>query len=115
MFGGLGGGSQPGSQVPVVESAPSAFYNETAAALAEAFVALMRLRAGWYNLGPPHQKLPAGSGALLVPFGDDMKFQNAEKQYGQRPTLPTLLLVQCDFACLASPAWLYLLGLTCLA
>ena len=49
---------------------------------AEALVALARIRAAWYKLGAPHQKLPAGHGAILVPFGDDMKFQNANKQYG---------------------------------
>jgi hypothetical protein len=32
---------------------------------------------GWYKQGPPWQKLPAGSGVVLIPFGDDMKFQNA--------------------------------------
>ena len=36
-----------------------------------------RLRAGWYRLGAPYQRLPAGHGAILVPFGDDMKFQVA--------------------------------------
>ena len=40
---------------------------------AEAFVALAKLRASWYKLGPPHQKLPAGHAAVFIPFGDDMK------------------------------------------
>ena len=79
-FGGLGGGAQPGSQLPVSDHNPSTFYNATVESEAEALVALARIRAAWYKLGPPHQKLPAGHGAILVPFGDDMKFQNANKQ-----------------------------------
>eukprot|EP00035_Acanthoeca_spectabilis_P014256 m.271234 g.271234 ORF g.271234 m.271234 type:complete len:1102 (+) comp16089_c0_seq11:51-3356(+) len=81
VFGGLGGGSDAGSQLPVSQTDPSPFYNHTSEAMAEAFVALTRLRAGWYKLGPPWQKVTAGSGVVLIPFGDDMKFQNADKQY----------------------------------
>ena len=84
---GLGGGSQPGSQVPVSEHSPSTFYNATAVTEAEAFVALAKLRASWYKLGAPFQKVPAGHGAILVPFGDDMKFQNAHKQYSNMDKL----------------------------
>ena len=105
VFGGLGGGEDPGSQLPVSTSAPSPFYAPTANEEAEAFVAMARLRAGWYRLGKPYQKVllrpspspspspssspnlssspkpnlaqvPDGSGVILVPFGDDMKFQN---------------------------------------
>lgn len=82
-------GDQSGSQKPVTKTRPlegdgnrgSIFYNATAPDSAEAFVALARLRASFYKLGSPHQRLPAGQGAILVPFGDDMKFQNADKQY----------------------------------
>lgn len=44
-------------------------------------VATARIRAQWYKLGPPFQKLPEGHGAIMIPFGDDMKFQNAEKEF----------------------------------
>ena len=60
VFNGLGGGENPGSQVPASEVAPSQFYESTASTEAQAFAALARLRAQWYKLGPPHQKLPAG-------------------------------------------------------
>lgn len=81
VFGGLGGGEDPGSQLPVSTGAPSEFYASTAEEEAEAFVAMARLRASWYRLGAPYQKTAAGTGVLLVPFGDDMKFQNAHKQF----------------------------------
>ena len=70
VFGGLGGGSSPDSQFPVSDRDPSPFYNHTAPELAEAFVALARLRAGFYRLGAPWQSVPAGTGVILVPFGD---------------------------------------------
>ena len=54
VFGGLGGGEDAGSQVPVSTSSPSAFYSPTADELAAAFVAMARLRAGWYRLGAPY-------------------------------------------------------------
>jgi hypothetical protein len=31
--------------------------------------------------------MPAGEGAILIPFGDDMKFQNANKQYSNMDKL----------------------------
>jgi hypothetical protein len=65
----------------------SPFYNATAPAIAEAFVAMARLRASFYKLGAPHQRLPPGHAAILVPFGDDMKFQNAHKQYSNMDAL----------------------------
>lgn len=73
-------------KVPVSDS-PSPFYNATVVTEAEAFVALAKLRASWYKLGTPYQNLPAGHGAILVPFGDDMKFQNAHKQYSNMDKL----------------------------
>ena len=88
VFGGLGGGESAGSQIPVSSKSPSAFYNETADAIAEAFVAMARLRAAWFRFGPKYQPgLPDGTGAILVPFGDDMKFQNAHKQYSNMDRL----------------------------
>ena len=87
VFNGLGGGENPGSQLPASDRDPSQFYDSTAATEAEAFTALMRLRSQWYKLGPPYQNLPAGHGAILVPFGDDMKFQNANKQYSNMDRL----------------------------
>lgn len=86
-FGGLGGGSNPGSNIPMSAKSPSPFYNATVPDAAEAFVALAKLRAGWYRLGPPWQNLPPGHAAILVPFGDDMKFQNAHKQYSNMEAL----------------------------
>jgi hypothetical protein len=41
--GGLGGGSNPGSQIPVSASSPSIFYNATIHDQAEAFVALAKV------------------------------------------------------------------------
>eukprot|EP00937_MAST-01D_sp_MAST-1D-sp2_P006380 g6380.t1 len=88
VFGGLGGGESAGSQVPVSVARPSEFYNETADALAEAFAAMARLRAQWFKFGAAAQPgLPAGHGAILVPFGDDMKFQNAHKQFSNMDRL----------------------------
>lgn len=88
VFGGLGGGEAPGSQFPVPAAPPSQFYpGPTIDEIAEAFVAICRLRAQWYALGPPHQRVPKGTGAILVPFGDDMKFQNAHKQYSNMDRL----------------------------
>lgn len=49
VFGGLGGGSDPSSQIPVSSRDPSVFYNHTSDEMAEAFVALARLRAGTSN------------------------------------------------------------------
>ena len=43
-------------------------------------MAVARLRSAWYRLGAPYQTLPNGEAAILIPFGDDMKFQNAHKQ-----------------------------------
>ena len=80
VFSGLGGGSMPDGQIPVSTRDPSPFYNHTAEEVAEAFVALVRIRAAWYKMGPPWQHVGSDEGVLLVPFGDDMKFQNAEKQ-----------------------------------
>jgi hypothetical protein len=48
-FNGLGGASNPGNAVPVSQAPPSPFYNATAPDEAEAFAAVSRLRAGWYN------------------------------------------------------------------
>ena len=87
VFGGLGGGENAGSQLPVSDTAPSPFYNATVDSIAEAFAAIARLRAGWYRLGAPYQHVPDGHGVILVPFGDDMKFQNAAKQYGNMDRL----------------------------
>lgn len=75
VFSGLGGGEDAGSQVPVSDRDPSPFYQATLDELVEAFVAICRLRAGWYRLGAPYQKVEEGTGVILVPFGDDMKFQ----------------------------------------
>ena len=87
-FGGLGGSADESGNAPVVETAPSPFYPPNAADAAEAFAAMARLRAAWFKLGGAHQPgLPAGTGAILVPFGDDMKFQNAHKQYANMDKL----------------------------
>lgn len=86
VFGGLGGGENPGNQIPVADTV-SPFYASTIDAIAEAYVAMARLRAGWYRLGAPYQRVPEGTGTLMVPFGDDMKFQNAHKQYSNMDRL----------------------------
>ena len=72
VFGGLGGGSNAGSQVPVSDRSPSVFYDSTLDEIAEAYVAIARLRASWYRQGPPWQRTE-GECAVLIPFGDDMR------------------------------------------
>ena len=75
-FGGLGGGADESGNAPFVEHDPSPFYAANAETAAEAFAAMARLRAAWFKLGGSHQPgMSAGSGAILVPFGDDMKFR----------------------------------------
>ena len=43
VFNGLGGGENAGSQIPVSDRDPSVFYQATAPAIAEAFVALAKV------------------------------------------------------------------------
>ena len=76
-------------QRPVVVTKPSVFYNSTnlAPTAEEAFVASARLRASWYRLGAPFQQMAPGHGAVMIPFGDDMKFQNADKQFSNMDRL----------------------------
>ena len=58
---------------------------------------MSKLRAGFYKLGAPYQNLPPGHAAILVPFGDDMKFQNAMKQYSNMDALMQIINSNPDY------------------
>lgn len=63
--------------IPIFARAPSRFQPATLEARAAAYVAAIKERAAWFRLGAPYQAQPA----VLIPFGDDFKWQNAYVQF----------------------------------